>query len=161
MFRNLHDLAEAAILRVDVGEITSGSAGPTMIRTAPLGEYGAKSVFLMTGAPPTSQRWKVLGAVMTRVGITGHQRLDDPEAWGWVASVMRDELARLAPPLIAVTSLAVGANQLLARLVLERGGMIHAVPLEAKCLKARLPCTNQYTQEAQPCSGKRSWPWQR
>lgn len=61
------------------------------------------------------------------VGITGHQRLDDPKAWAWVASVMRDELAKLAPPLIAVTSLAVGADQLLARQVLERGGMIHAV----------------------------------
>jgi hypothetical protein len=64
---------------------------------------------------------------MTRVGITGHQRLEDPEGWPWVARVMRDELARIAPPLIGVTSLAVGADQLLARLVLERGGMIHAV----------------------------------
>lgn len=62
-----------------------------------------------------------------RVGITGHQRLDDPEAWRWVASVMREELARIAPPLVAVTSLAIGADQLLARLVLERGGTIHAV----------------------------------
>lgn len=64
---------------------------------------------------------------MTRVGITGHQRLEDPEAWPWVAKVIRDELARIAPPLVGVTSLAVGADQLLARLVLERGGMIHAV----------------------------------
>jgi hypothetical protein len=64
---------------------------------------------------------------MTRAGITGHQRLDDPKAWDWVASVMRDELSRMAPPLVAVSSLAVGADQLLARLVLERGGMIHAV----------------------------------
>lgn len=62
-----------------------------------------------------------------RVGITGHQRLDDPEAWRWVARAMRDELARMAPPLVAVTSLAIGADQLLARLVLERGGTIHAV----------------------------------
>jgi hypothetical protein len=62
-----------------------------------------------------------------RVGITGHQRLDDPEAWSWVARVMRDELAKVALPLVGVTSLAVGADQLLARLVLERGGMIHAV----------------------------------
>jgi hypothetical protein len=33
----------------------------------------------------------------------------------------------MAPPLIGVTSLAVGADQLLAELVLERGGAIHAV----------------------------------
>jgi hypothetical protein len=64
---------------------------------------------------------------MMRVGITGRQQLDDPKAWAWVAWVMRDELARLAPPLVGVTSLAVGADQLLARLVLEAGGTIHAV----------------------------------
>jgi len=64
---------------------------------------------------------------MTRVGITGHQRLEDPDAWPWVASVMRDELARIAPPLVGVTSLAVGADQLLARLVLACSGTIHAV----------------------------------
>jgi hypothetical protein len=64
---------------------------------------------------------------MTRVGITGHQKLDDANAWSWVANVMRGELARMPPPLIAVTSLAVGADQLLARLVLKRGGTIHAV----------------------------------
>lgn|SRR5487761_104042 len=62
-----------------------------------------------------------------RVGITGHQQLDDPGAWPWVATVLRAELAKVQPPLIGVTSLAVGADQLLARLVLERGGTIHAV----------------------------------
>jgi hypothetical protein len=62
-----------------------------------------------------------------RVGITGHQHLDDPEAWPWVAGVLRAELARVATPLVGVTSLAVGADQLFARLVLERDGTIHAV----------------------------------
>ena len=62
-----------------------------------------------------------------RVGITGHQRLDDLKAWVWVARVMRHELAKVARPLIGVTSLAVGADQLLARLVLEEGGTIHVV----------------------------------
>lgn len=64
---------------------------------------------------------------MTHIGITGHQRLDAPEGWSWVDIVMRDELAKIAPPLIAVTSLAVGADQLIARLVLGRGGSIYAV----------------------------------
>ena len=64
---------------------------------------------------------------MTRVGVTGHQRLDDPEAWPWVARVIRDGLARMEPPLIGVTSLAVGTDQLLARLVLEQGGSLHVV----------------------------------
>lgn len=64
---------------------------------------------------------------MTHVGITGHQRLANPEAWLWVASAMQGELAKLSPPLIGVTSLAIGADQLLARLVLQLGGTIHAV----------------------------------
>jgi hypothetical protein len=64
---------------------------------------------------------------MMRVGITGHQRLDDLKAWAWVARVMRHELARVSPPLVGVTSLAVGADQLLARLVFEEGGTIHVV----------------------------------
>src|SRR5215470_7743215 len=62
-----------------------------------------------------------------RVGITGHQRLEDPQRWSWVAGVMREELARMAPPLVGVTSLAMGADQLLAQLILERGGTIQAV----------------------------------
>jgi hypothetical protein len=64
---------------------------------------------------------------MMRVGITGHQYLDDPTAWDWVAKVMREELARVSPPLVGVTSLAVGADQLLARMVLKAGGTIHVV----------------------------------
>jgi hypothetical protein len=62
-----------------------------------------------------------------RVGITGHQRLGNPKTWAWVTEVMRDELAKLPPPLIAITSLAIGADQLLARLVLEKNGTIYAV----------------------------------
>jgi len=64
---------------------------------------------------------------MFRIGVTGHQKLDAPEAWFWVAGVMRNELEKIEPPLIGVTSLAIGADQLLARLILERGGKIHAV----------------------------------
>jgi hypothetical protein len=62
-----------------------------------------------------------------RIGITGHQQLGAPDAWPWVAGALRAELAKLVPPLVAVTSLAAGADQLLARLVLEQGGTIHAV----------------------------------
>ena len=70
---------------------------------------------------------KTLNWKMTQVGITGHQRLDDPEAWSWVTGVMRVELSAVTPPLVGVTSLAIGADQLFARLVLERGGKLHAV----------------------------------
>ena len=62
-----------------------------------------------------------------RVGITGHQRIDEPEGWRWVADVMRNELARMPGPLIGVTSLAVGADQLFARLVRELNGTLYVV----------------------------------
>ncbi|HLJ88715.1 MAG TPA: hypothetical protein VKZ53_17990 [Candidatus Angelobacter sp.] len=64
---------------------------------------------------------------MTRIGITGHQELDSKDAWTWVTRVMLNELAEIMPPIIAVTSLAIGADQLLARLVLKKGGTIHAI----------------------------------
>lgn len=62
-----------------------------------------------------------------KVGITGHQRLDDPSAWSWVETAINSELGELSPPLTAVSSLAIGADQLFASLVVDRGGQIHAV----------------------------------
>jgi len=41
--------------------------------------------------------------------------------------MIRRELSKVVPPVVEVTSLAVGADQLLAKLVLERGGTIYAV----------------------------------
>lgn len=61
------------------------------------------------------------------VGITGHQRLQDEATWSWVASAIRGQLSRAGAPLVGVTSLAVGADQLFARLVLEQGGTLFAV----------------------------------
>lgn len=40
---------------------------------------------------------------------------------------MLKELAEVTPPIIAITSLAIGADQLLARLVLKKGGSIDAI----------------------------------
>jgi hypothetical protein len=62
-----------------------------------------------------------------RVGISGHQSLKDPAGWGWVRRQMRDCLASLPPPVVGVTSLAVGADTMFARLVLELGGSLEAV----------------------------------
>lgn len=64
---------------------------------------------------------------MTRIGITGHQRLTGTDPWTWVANVIDLELGKLAPPLVGITSLAIGADQLFARLVLERRGKLHVV----------------------------------
>lgn len=62
-----------------------------------------------------------------KVGITGHQRLHDPSPWRWVQAAFNNELDALEPPVIAVSSLAIGADQLFASMVAGRGGQIHAV----------------------------------
>ena len=64
---------------------------------------------------------------MTRIGITGHQRLQDPTAWLWVEEVVGRELDTLAAPLCVVTSLAVGADQLVARLGIARGATVRTI----------------------------------
>lgn len=48
-------------------------------------------------------------------------------AWPWVEDAVLHEIDLATQPLVAVTSLAVGADQLLARLVLDRGGSVHAI----------------------------------
>jgi hypothetical protein len=62
-----------------------------------------------------------------RIGITGHRRLDPPGAWAWVEAAMAKTLDDCNNDLVAVTSLAIGADQLFAALVLRRGGAVHAV----------------------------------
>jgi hypothetical protein len=65
---------------------------------------------------------------------------------------MRDELAKITPPLVGVTSLAIGADQLLARLVLERGGTIHAVlpfaAIERSFSPENLPAYRELVKQA-------------
>jgi hypothetical protein len=62
-----------------------------------------------------------------RVGVTGHQRLEQPANWGWVRRELDRLLPALAPPLVGVTSLAVGADQLFADAVLRHGGSLEVV----------------------------------
>lgn len=62
-----------------------------------------------------------------KVGVTGHQRLDEPNAWGWVKTAFDNELDSLKQSVIAVCSLAIGADQLFASIVIDRGGQLHAV----------------------------------
>src|SRR5207245_1569229 len=53
--------------------------------------------------------------------------LEYPKAWPWVEEAMRRELDTVRGPLVAVSSLAKGADQLLATLIVRRGGEVHAV----------------------------------
>jgi hypothetical protein len=62
-----------------------------------------------------------------RIGVTGHQRLSEPANWEWVKQEMNHFLSSLSPPLICVTSLAVGADQLFASAVLQHGGALEVV----------------------------------
>ncbi|MCA1565913.1 MAG: hypothetical protein LC803_09800 [Acidobacteria bacterium] len=62
-----------------------------------------------------------------RIGITGHQRLKNPARWGWVKRELDRLLSSLTPPLIGITSLAKGADQLFANAVLRHGGSLEIV----------------------------------
>ena len=68
-----------------------------------------------------------VGVSDVRVGISGHQRLPNPEAWEWVRQEMQDCISSLAKPLVGVTCLAVGADTLFAEIVLALGGAIEVI----------------------------------
>ena len=59
-----------------------------------------------------------------QVGVSGHQRLQDPERWDWVQQEMRNCLISLAPSIVGVTSLAIGADTMFAQMVLDLGGSL-------------------------------------
>lgn len=64
-----------------------------------------------------------------KVGITGHQHLPGDADWAWVAQEIAHELDNLGEPIEGLSSLAVGADQLFAELVLEhRGRLIAIIP---------------------------------
>ncbi|MBW0286104.1 hypothetical protein ATN38_04735 [Rhodococcus sp. FH8] len=63
---------------------------------------------------------------MTRIGITGHQQMPEV-AIDYAVSGIRDVLARAERPLVGVSSLASGADQLFARELVAAGGQLHVV----------------------------------
>lgn len=62
-----------------------------------------------------------------RIGVTGHQHLDDPSGWDWAGPEILRRLKGYESPLVGVTSLAVGADQLFARMILDCGGSFEVV----------------------------------
>jgi hypothetical protein len=62
-----------------------------------------------------------------RIGITGHQRLRDPASWQWVEQEMNQCLVAASTPLVGISSLAAGADQLFAKVVLQHGGALEIV----------------------------------
>ncbi|HYV10092.1 MAG TPA: hypothetical protein VE980_04210 [Pyrinomonadaceae bacterium] len=61
-----------------------------------------------------------------RIGLTGHQNIPS-QALEYVTRGIADVLDRLKDELVGVSSLAAGADQLFASLVLERGGSLQLV----------------------------------
>lgn len=63
-----------------------------------------------------------------KIGITGHQHLASPDQWRWVQSELEKVIASVArPDDTAFSSLAIGADQRFADLVLARGLHLHVV----------------------------------
>lgn len=62
-----------------------------------------------------------------RVGITGHQRLAQVSDWEWTRSELSNTLRCLRQPLIGVSALAIGSDQMFAQLVLNLGGVLEVV----------------------------------
>lgn len=62
-----------------------------------------------------------------RVGITGHQRLAGASGWDWVRGELAAVLESDAGPLVGVSSLAAGADQIFADLVLRQGGALEVI----------------------------------
>ncbi|MFD6533594.1 hypothetical protein [Streptomyces sp. NPDC060184] len=63
---------------------------------------------------------------MHRIGVTGHRSIP-PQAHAHVREALRTALREAGDPLEALSSLAVGADQLFARLALARGARLTAV----------------------------------
>jgi hypothetical protein len=74
-----------------------------------------------------------------RIGITGHSNLT-PDTVPSVAEALREVLARAGQPLVGLTCLARGADQVFARVVLELGGEIEVV----------LPASDYRAQKVKP-----------
>lgn len=74
-----------------------------------------------------------------RIGITGHSNLT-PDTVHFVAEALREVLAGAGQPLVGLTCLARGADQVFARVVLELGGEIEVV----------LPASDYRAQKVKP-----------
>lgn len=62
-----------------------------------------------------------------RIGITGHQQIGDDGTIAWVRNAMDRVLGEHSGPLVGVTSLAGGADQMFAELVVARAGRLEAI----------------------------------
>ena len=62
-----------------------------------------------------------------RVGITGHQTLEGDDVWDWVGIELCKEVHKLGLPIMGVTLLAPGVDQLFATVILGCGGNLQVI----------------------------------
>ena len=75
---------------------------------------------------------------MTALGVTGHQTLP-PRMREFVVAAVQGILRQVEPPLDVITSLAAGADQLVASELLRIGGRLHVI----------VPCRGERTFAAE------------
>jgi hypothetical protein len=61
------------------------------------------------------------------IGVTGHRVLPNHATWNWLSTQLKGFLQELGQPIMGVTSLAIGADQLFAEVLLEIRAEIFAV----------------------------------
>src|SRR5271166_5500557 len=66
------------------------------------------------------------GPSMTAIGVTGHQDIPD-SALNFIEHGIQRTLAEFRGDFVGITSLAAGADQIFARIVLTMGGSLRAI----------------------------------
>jgi hypothetical protein len=61
------------------------------------------------------------------LGVTGHQRLPDPNGWLWVRKEIESVIRGIVHPWVGLSSLAIGADQLFAVVVLESRNPLNVI----------------------------------
>lgn len=62
-----------------------------------------------------------------KIGVTGHRRLGDPAKTNWVTREIVRVLDSVPLPLAGLSSLAIGADSLFARAIVDRGGSLQVI----------------------------------
>jgi len=62
-----------------------------------------------------------------RIGITGHQRLKNSAAWAQVRTQITNTINLAHKPIIGISSLAIGADQMFAEIVLHLQGELEVI----------------------------------
>jgi uncharacterized phage-like protein YoqJ len=62
-----------------------------------------------------------------KIGITGHQKLNVSKSWQWVEQNIHEVVRKCLADLVGISSLAIGTDQIFAKLILRNGGTLHVI----------------------------------